>query len=91
MKLDKATHKALLYREMLQKKFAIDKLSDASTAAKKLREGSEELGEQLKFTDGEVSFTAEEWVVLKDVVKDKKESTIGESEGILELRQLFGL
>ena len=91
MKIDKATHKAMIYKEMMNKNFPVAKLVDASNAAKKILAGSEESEGNLRFVDGEQEFTTDEWLILRDLVSEKKEAKIGDAATISELRELFEL
>lgn len=91
MKLEKATHKTLLYKAILPVQFPIEKLADASNAAKKLLDGSERTEEAILFVDKEQDFTVDEWVVLKDLLREVKTAPIEGAEALLELRKLFEL
>lgn len=105
MKLIKGTHKAVLsslfYEKTGQntsnglpifqpKQIPFDKLMDASSAAKKINEGSELTGVKITYPDGEIEFTPAEVTVVKelfDANKDKWDVTVADS--IKELIELF--
>ena len=94
MNITKATHKALLYKLFnengVPKTFPLEKLMIASSAVKKLSEDTEILADGvMKFNDGEVEFTADEWVLLKDQFKAKTTGTIVEAESIEELKEVL--
>lgn len=91
MQLEKATHKTALYKAMLPLQFPIEKLGDASSAAKKLVDGATRSDEAIVFAEGKQEFTAEEWIVLKDVLRGITESGLEGADALLELRKLFGL
>jgi len=97
VKVNKATHKSLLYqlfydqtpKGLRPKQLAIDKLIDASTAAKKLNNGSVSENGNTRFIEGQIEFSAEEWVLLKELFLEKKTGTIIESEAMIELKEIF--
>ncbi len=89
MKLDKATHKRELYVAMSAAKFPIEKLADASSAAKKLLAGAERTEQSIVFQDSEQDFTAEEWIILKDTVRGVNAHQLEGADAILELRKLL--
>jgi len=98
MNIKKATHKAYLYglffdrtpNGLRPKTLSIDKLNDSSSAAKKLK-GKESENEDglLLFNDGDIKFTADEWVLLKDLLNSVKEATITDAETIEQLKEIF--
>jgi hypothetical protein len=91
MKITKKEHKALIYTMFFREEqgqvrpvnFAIDKLVDASSAAKKVKP------KDSKFIDGEVEFTADEWVILKELFEAKTEWAWGDADSVVELKELF--
>ncbi|MBI4092238.1 MAG: hypothetical protein HY427_03480 [Candidatus Levybacteria bacterium] len=105
MKIIKATHKALLsilfYEEVgvnpvtkslayKAKQFPFTKLFDATSAAKKLAEGSTEKDGRTYYKDGVIELTPAEVAILKelfDANKDKWDITVAET--IKELQELF--
>ncbi len=101
MTITKPTHKAFLFKLFSvngqPKSFSLDKLITASSAAKKLLNGTEVVkatkagdSDQIRFVDSkDEEFTAEEWVLLKELFNEKKTGTIEESLVIEELRGIF--
>jgi len=105
MKIAKGGHKAVLsslfYERTGQtsptglpvfqpKQFPFDKLMDAASAAKKLREGSETKENKVFYSDKEIEVTPSEASVLKelfDANKDKWDITVAET--VKELNDLF--
>ena len=97
MNIKEASQKAYLYSLFLDntpqgrkpKSFPIEKVADASTAAKKLLKGSTDSAGTTTFADGDTKFTAEEWILLKEFVNAIQSATILEAEVIKELKEIF--
>lgn len=104
MRVTKAQHKAILNSlfytktEQVQdgnpvyqpKQFPFDKLMDASSAAKKLNEGTNVKDNRIEYEDGEVELTLDETIILKELFDANKDGwTILEAEAIAELQELF--
>jgi hypothetical protein len=95
MKITKKEHKAILsslFFEEVQgqfrpKNFSIDKLAEAGSANKKIRESVTE--DKKKFIDAEIEFTPDETAILSDLFKAKKEWTVIDAEFVLELKDIF--
>lgn len=74
---------------MRPKTFMIDKIADAGSASKKLKDGmNEKTG---KFTDTEVEFIPSEIAVLKELfdIKAKKGFPFGDADAVVKLDKLF--
>ena len=94
MNITQAGHKAFLYQIVNLsngelKRYPLDKLSVAMSTSKKLIDGSKQEDTTIHFADGEVRFSAEEWVFLKDTLTEVKEASLTEGEVIQELKALF--
>lgn len=97
MKITKATHKAFLYglftidtpQGKRQREFPIEKITIASSIARKLLEESTKTETAIQFVDKDLEFTADEWVLLKEMFSTKKNATVGEAEVFIELKELF--
>ena len=99
MKIKKAEHKSFLYNLFFVntpngsqlRQIPIDKLMVASSAAKKLRDKSvkDEKADTIRFVKGEVEFSPEEWVLLKDFLNTKTMGTIMEAEVMEELKEIY--
>jgi len=104
MKIFKAQHKAILnslfYIKTEQivdgnpiyqpKQFPFDKLMTASSAAKKLNEGTAIKDNRIEYSDGEVELTLDETILLKELFDENKDNwTIVEAESVEELSKLF--
>lgn len=108
MKITKANHKAVLTTLFYEKAgdnpngtpiyktkiFPFDKLMDASSAAKKLAEGSEQKEDRIYYKDGEIELTPAETTILKTLFDAKKVSEtdgfdIGTADSAFELDKLF--
>ena len=75
---------------VIPKQFAIDKLFDASSVAKKLREGSYDKDGRTWFVDGEQEFTPAEVTILKELFDGNSDKwTILEADTVQELKELF--
>lgn len=91
MQIEKAVHKMLLYKELSGNQFPIEKLADAHSAAKKIAEGSTREDSYINFVDGAQTFTPEEWLVLKDMMRGVKHGSIETADALFELRKMFEL
>ncbi len=94
MKLNKATHKAFLYRiTNLEgnepRRYLLDELDVAMSVSKKLAKGSEVTEQGMIFKDGEVEFTPEEWVFLKERFEEIKGASLAEGEILGELKEIL--
>ena len=94
MKISQAAHKAFLYRILSfennqAKQYPLEKLDIAIATSKKLTEGSETKDNQISFVDGEQTFTAEEWVLLKDNLSRISEASLAEGPILQELKTIF--
>lgn len=94
MVLSSASHKAFLYQRINiedghAKSYLLDKLGLAISTSTKLIKDSRQEGETIHFVDGEIDFTAEEWVFLKEILKNIKEATILEGKVIDELKNVL--
>ena len=105
MHLFKAQHKAILnslfYTKTDQisednnpiyapKQFPFDKLMTASSAAKKLNEGTVVKDNRIEYADGEVELSLDETIILKELFDTNKDLwTIVEAESVGELSELF--
>ena len=101
MKLNKATHKAFLNNlfytigtnGIQEKSFPLDKLSEAASCSKKLREQivEEKIKGQTKsnFKDGDIEFDIDESKLLKDLVAEVKELTPNMYEVYKEVKELI--
>ena len=72
-----------------QRQFPLDKLMDASSAAKKLLDGARQENGFLYFSDSEISFTPAEVAILKDLFDGVTTWEIGMADGVLGLRAIF--
>lgn len=91
VKIAHAAHKAILYAELRTAGIPVEKLAEASSLAKKLLEGSAREETFTRFTDGEQTFTLDEWNYLRDLLKQKKTGELQQVEVLLELRKIFEL
>ena len=99
MQIEKATHKAFLYKLFLSgnqfRSFPLDKLMDAASVVKKLTSDTVKKidtntkVESIQFNVSEIEFSAEEWVLLKELFKEIKVGTITEATIIEELKGVF--
>lgn len=104
MQIFKAQHKAILNSlfysktEQVQdgnpvyqpKQFPFDKLMTASSAAKKLNEGTNVKDNRIEYSDGEVELNLDETMLLKELFDGNKDNwTILEAEMVGELQELF--
>jgi len=89
-----AHHKAYAYKMFFQdgkpKQFPIDKINDASSAAKKLLKGTEQLEDgRINFIKGSIKFDAGEWVFLKNEFKNIRMATVEDGVIYNELKEVF--
>ena len=98
MQIDKSDHKAFLFnllsleetpQGIQRRTFEIDKLMIASSTARKLKEGADEMDNSVQFYEGKVEFEPEEWVLLKEWLNKKNRATLVESESLFELKEIF--
>ena len=71
------------------RQFPLDKLMDASSAAKKLLEGARVEDEMLYFSDSEAGFTPAEVAILIDLFDGVTTWEIGAADGVLGLMAIF--
>jgi len=71
------------------RQYPLDKLDVAMSTSKKLKEGSETNNETIRFQEGTIEFTADEWVFLKDTIKEIKEATLEEGVILHELKEIL--
>lgn len=106
MKIKKSTHKKFLFTLFFertngaldlarQKNFALDKLMDASSAFKKLKEASKETKDKdgnvngFSWDEKDLEFSGEESKVLKDLLDGLQEASLSEAEVVEELKDLL--
>lgn len=99
--IEKDYHKSTLYGRLLigpngqERKFPLHKLNSAASAAKKLREGTDEVKNEagqvvgLNFKTSPVEMDMDETKILKELVDEITEAPIREIEIIGELKEIL--